>query len=104
MAKKICFMFVNKDFTLDGMRSVLGLSVEDEYSYGVVMNNELPELSDYHKENLDFIRDMEGEIFSTVPANVEKHGMVAMTLEELGQKLRDMDVIVPYGIIRANNQ
>jgi len=102
MSKKVCFMFVNGDYTLDGVRSALGLAVENMYAYAVVMNNELPELSDYHKENIEWVRDMEGEVFSTVPANVEKHGLAAITLEEVGQKLREMDIIVPYGIMRSD--
>lgn len=102
MSKKVCFMFVNGDYTLDGVRSALGLAVENMYAYAVVMNNELPELSDYHKENIEWVRDMEGEVYSTVPANVEKHGLAAITLEEVGQKLREMDIIVPYGIMRSD--
>jgi len=98
MSKKVCFLFVNKDYTLDGMRSALGLAVENNYAYGVVLKNELPVLDDYNRENLEWIRDMEGDILSTVPANVEKNEMTAITLEEVGQKLREMDVIVPYGI------
>ena len=102
MSKKVCFMFVNGDYTLDGIRSALGLAVENMYAYAVVMNNELPPLDDYHKENIEWVRDMEGEVYSTVPANVEKHGLAAITLEEVGQKLREMDIIVPYGIMRSD--
>ena len=79
------------------MRSALGLSVENNYSYAVLMT-EVDKFDEYNMENLEWIRDMEGEVFSTVPANVEKNELVAATLEEVGQKLRDMDVIVPYGI------
>lgn len=100
MSKKVCFLQCNSMYTLDGIRSALGLAVENQYAYSVIMYNELPEMSDYHKENIDWIRDMEGEVFSTVDANVEKHGMVKITMEELGQKLREMDIIIPYGIMR----
>lgn len=102
MSKKVCFMYVNKEYTMDGMRSCLGLSVEDQYSYGVVLYNELPEFDDYNKENLEWIRDMSGDLFSTVPANCEKNGLTPITLEELGQKLREMDIIIPYGIMRTS--
>ncbi len=102
MSHKVCFMLVNKDYTLDGLRSTLGLAVENMYSYAVVMNNELPPLDDYNKENIEWIRDMESEVYSTVPANCENEGLVPLTLEELGQKLREMDIIVPYGIMRSD--
>ena len=97
MSKKVCLLARNKDYVLDGLRSTLGLSVENHYSYAVVLKTELDKFDEYNAENIDWIRDMEGEVFSTIPANVEKNDLVALTLEELGQKLRDMDIIIPYG-------
>lgn len=97
-------MYPSSEYILDGVRSALGLAVENMYAYGVVMNNEITDeqMTEYHKENIDWIRDMEGEIFTIPDGNVEKHGLVKMTLEELGQKLRDMEYIVPYGIMRSD--
>jgi hypothetical protein len=83
---------------LDGLRSTLGLSVANHFAYGVVMNTELNPFDDYNKENVEWVRDMEGEVYSTVPANVDKNGLIPLTIEELGQKLRDLDIIVPYGV------
>jgi len=96
--KKVCFMYRNKDYAVDGMRSALGLAVENMYSYGVVMDTEIDKLDEHNLESIEMLRDMEGEIFSTIPANVEKNSFEAIDLEELGEKLRDMDIIVPYGI------
>ena len=98
MSKKVCFLLRDKDYVLDGLRSTLGLSVENNYSYAVVMKTEMDKFDEYNAENLDWIRDMEGEVFSTIPANVDKNDLVAISLEELGQKLREMDIIVPYGV------
>ena len=96
--KKVCFMYRNKDYAVDGMRSALGLAVENMYSYGVVMDTEIDKLDEHNMESLEMLRDMEGEIYSTIPANVEKNGLEPIDLEELGEKLRDMDIIVPYGL------
>lgn len=96
--KKVCFMYRHKDYAIDGMRSALGLAVENMYSYGVVMDTDLPGLDDNQTESLEMLRDMEGEIYTTVPANVDKCGFEALTIEELGEKLRDMTVVIPYGI------
>lgn len=100
MSKKVCFMLrsSNQKDILDGLRSTLGLSVANHFSYGVVMNTELDPLDDYNKENVDWVRDMEGEVYTTLQANADKNGLVSMSLEELGQKLREVDVIVPYGL------
>jgi len=96
--KKVCFMYRNKDYAVDGMRSALGLAVENMYAYGVVMDNEMEQLDEYAQESIEMLRDMEGDIYSTVPANVEKNGFEPMTIEELGEKLRDMSIVIPYGV------
>ena len=95
--KKVCFMYRNKDYAVDGMRSALGLAVENMYSYGFVMDSEMEQLDEHNLESLEMLRDMEGDIYSTVPANVDKNGLEPIDIEELGEKLRDMDIIVPYG-------
>lgn len=96
--KKVCFMYRHKDYAVDGIRSALGLAVENMYSYGVVMDTEIASLDENTQESIEMLRDMEGEIYSTVPANVENLGLAPVTLEELGEKLREMTHIIPYGL------
>ena len=96
--KKVCFMYRHEDYAIDGIRSALGLAVENMYSYGVVMDKEIEKLDELNQESLEMLRDMEGEVYSTVPANVEKNNFEAITIEELGEKLREMTHIIPYGI------
>ena len=97
--KKACFMIRNKDYAIDGMRSGLGLAVENMYSYGVHVDVEIDKFDEENVDRIDMLRDMEGEVFSNVQANCDKNGFEALSIEELGEKLREMDVIVPYGII-----
>ena len=100
MPKKVMFLLDKSDDennTLDAMRSTLGLSVANHYSYAVIMNHTLGKFDDYNAENLEWIRDMEGEVYSTEQANVDTNTLTAITLEEVGQKLREIDVIIPYG-------
>lgn len=96
--KKVCFMYRHEDYALDGIRSALGLAVENMYAYGVVMDKELDAFDEYTQETIEMLRDMEGDILSTIPANVEKSNLTDISLEELGEKLRDMTHIIPYGI------
>ena len=100
MSKKVSFMLVNSMYSLDGIRSSLGLSVENMYAYANILYNEVPAMSEYHTENIEWMRDMEGEVFSNVPANCEKFGLAPITIEELGKQLRESDIIIPYGIMR----
>ncbi|MGW8195079.1 MAG: hypothetical protein ACWGOX_12520 [Desulforhopalus sp.] len=96
--KKVCFMYRHEDYAVDGIRSALGLAVENMYSYGVVLDKEIEKLDELNQESLEMLRDMEGDVFSTIPANVEKNNFEPITLEELGEKLREMTHIIPYGI------
>ncbi|THB76633.1 MAG: hypothetical protein D6B25_09490 [Desulfobulbaceae bacterium] len=96
--KKVCFMYRSNDYAVDGIRSALGLAVENMYAYGVVMDQEMDKLDEHNLESIEMLRDMEGEIYSTIPANVEKNSFESMTIEELGEKLRDMSIVVPYGL------
>ena len=95
---KVCLMYRHEDYALDGIRSALGLAVENMYAYGVVMDTEMDKLDELNQESIEMLRDMEGDVLSTVPANVEKNGFEATTIEELGEKLREMTHIIPYGI------
>ena len=97
--KKVCFMYKNKDYAVDGMRSALGLAVENMYSYGVVLDTDIDKLDENQQESLEMLLDMEGDVFSNVPAACEANGLDAITIEELGEKLREMTVVIPYGII-----
>lgn len=96
--KKVCLMYRHEDYALDGIRSALGLAVENMYAYGVVMDTEIDKLDELNQESIEMLRDMEGDVYSTVPANVEKNGFEAINIEELGEKLREMTHIIPYGI------
>ncbi|MDX2502527.1 MAG: hypothetical protein QNL14_18740 [Deltaproteobacteria bacterium] len=96
--KKVCFMYRNKDYAVDGIRSALGLAVENMYSYGVVLDNEIEKLDEHNIESIEMLRDMEGEIYSTIQANVDNNGFESIDIEELGEKLREMDVVIPYGL------
>ena len=93
--KKVAFLVRSQDELWEGMRSSLGLVIENNYVTMVVLDQEV-EMTDEYKENLEWFVDMEGEYYSNVPANVEKHGFQPITMEELGEKLKDMDYIVPF--------
>jgi hypothetical protein len=93
--KKVAFLVRDPEEDWEGLRSTLGLAVENNTVYFFVLNHEV-EMSEPYRENLDWVLDMEGEIYSNVPANVEKHGFQPITYEELGKKLKEMDLIVPF--------
>jgi len=96
--KKAFFIIRNKDYALDGMRSALGLAVENMYSYAHLLDTDIGKMDEENIERIEMLRDMEGEVYSNVQANCDANGFEFMTIEELGEKLRDMSVIIPYGL------
>ena len=84
--------------TQDALRSTIGQSVANNYSFAALLDYEAPKFDEYNAENVDWIKDMEGDVYTNVQANADTNGLTLVTLEELGQKLREMDVIVPYGV------
>jgi len=95
--KKVCLLYRNKDYAIDGIRSALGLAVENMYSYGVVLDTKIDKIDEHNQESIEMLRDMEGEIYATDPAVCEENALEPITIEELGEKLRDMTIVIPYG-------
>jgi hypothetical protein len=93
--KNIAFLVKDQTEDWEGLRSALGLAVGNNSMYLFVLDHEV-EMTEPYRENLDWILDMEGEIYSNVLTNVEKHGFKPVTYEQLGQKLKEMDIIIPF--------
>ena len=60
---KVYILIANRVYN-DGIRSGLGLAVENHYAFPVIMNGEFPRFSNYMSENIAWISDMEGQVFS----------------------------------------
>ncbi len=92
----------------DGIRSALGLAVENHYGYPVILNGEFPKFSNYMAENIAWIADMEGEVFTCgAPAPDDLPEDVSLTeidLQELGERMREADIIIPYGLPKQTNE
>jgi hypothetical protein len=71
------------------------------YAYGVVLDDvTMDKLNDLNVESIEMLRDMEGDVYSTKAENCELNGLEPITIEEVGEKLRDMTHVIPYGIIK----
>jgi len=95
MGKKVSVLIKDKDRQYEGLRSSLGLLLENHVVSMFVLDHEV-EMTEEYSDNMGFIDEMGGTRYSNVPANVEKHGFRAVKLEEIPAKLTDEEVVIAF--------
>lgn len=76
-------------------RTALGLAVGNYYAYLFLMDVPV-EMSDALQENLEWLEDMECVCASNLKRN-EESAFTYMSTEKIAQKLKEMDIVIPFG-------
>lgn len=95
MGKKVAVLIKDKERQYEGLRSSLGLLLENHVVSMFVLNHEV-EMTEEYSDNMGFIDEMGGTRYSNVPANVQKHGFRAITLDEIPAKLAEGEIVIPF--------
>jgi hypothetical protein len=79
----------------EALRSALGCLLEDHRVSYVVLHQEI-DPDEAFTDNLGFLEEMEGRRYSNNPANAEKYEFTLLSLPEIGELLREQEVIIPF--------
>jgi hypothetical protein len=93
--KKVAVLARHPHRQYEALRSSLGCLLEDHAVTYLVLDYEV-QLDEAFTDNLGFLDEMEGQRYSNHPVNVAQHGFAYKSLPEMGELLRDQDIIIPF--------
>lgn len=94
--KKVAVLVKDERQQYEGLRSSLGMMLYNTAVQMFVVDKEIASMDEAYKDNMEFLDEMEGERFSNNPANVEKYGFKYASVEQMGEMLRQADLIIPF--------
>ena len=95
MGKTVAVLIKDKERQYEGLRSSLGLLLENHAVSMYVLRHEVTMTEEY-QDNMGFIDEMGGARFSDAPGNVEKYGFQKITLDEIPAKLAENDLVIAF--------
>ena len=94
--KKVAVLIKNPAQQYEGLRSSLGMLLYNTQVQMFVLNKEIANMDEAYEDNMGFLDEMEGERFSNNQANVEKYGFTYASIEQIGEMLREADLVIPF--------
>jgi hypothetical protein len=94
--KRVAVVIKDPSMQYEGLRTSLGLLLEDAQVQMFVLNNKIAEMNEAYADNLSFLEEMDGEYFSNHTVNVEQYGFQYIGLNEIASKLAACDIVIPF--------
>ncbi len=94
--KKVDVLIKDVTKQYEGLRTSLGLLLEDHDVHMFVLNHEIADMSEAYSDNLGFIEEMGGFFYSNNIENVEKHNFEYMDETVISEQIKTADLIIPF--------
>lgn len=94
--KKVAVLVKDPEQQYEGLRSSLGMMLYNTWVQMFVIDKEIAHMDEAYRDNIEFLDEMEGERFSNNKANVEKYGFKYASIKEIGELLREADIVIPF--------
>jgi hypothetical protein len=103
--KKVVVLIRQKEQQYEGLRTSLGMLLEQVEVAMVVLDHEVTALAqkaededayEAYLDNMEFLDEMEGERYSNHPDNVAKHGFKHAELSQVAEMATAADLVIPF--------
>ncbi|MCF8105950.1 MAG: hypothetical protein K9K64_10730 [Desulfohalobiaceae bacterium] len=94
--KKIIVLVKDPDRQYEALRTSLGALLEMAEVSMVVLDHEIGSMDEAYSENMEFLDEMEGLRFSNNQVNVDKYGFQPANQAEIGDKIKESDIVIPF--------
>lgn len=94
--KKVAVLIKDKSMQYEGLRTSLGLLLEDLDVRMFVLDHEIAVMDEAYSDNLGFLEEMGGRYYSNNAANVAKYGFRPIDIENIWNKINTLDIIIPF--------
>lgn len=94
--KKIAVLIKDIDQQYEGLRLCLGALLDGINVRMIVLNHEIANMDQAFCDNMEFMKEIGGELISNNMANAEKYGFQHATIREIAQRLENVDLIIPF--------
>jgi hypothetical protein len=94
-SKRVAIVVKDPGRFAEGLRSTLGLLLDNHYSSIFMMDQKI-EATSKLEEDIEFLKDMEGEAYTNVADNAEALDLELLSWEESVAKIKENEIIIAF--------